>query len=128
MTVSPDAAVVQEFLRAVGAKDWPAARATLNEDVVWTLPGTGPISGEAHGPTAVLDRARTITSANVTIEPQHLHLGYRSIAVTVHNTARRADAELDEWLAIVFTCRDGRITTIDTHISDVPMMERFFAV
>ncbi|MFJ4655036.1 hypothetical protein ACIP5Y_27490 [Nocardia sp. NPDC088792] len=71
-------------------------------------------------------RSRAITAAGIRFDPRHLHDGYRSVAVTVHNTASRPDAELDEWLAIVFTCRDGRIATIDTHISDVPMMERFF--
>ncbi|MET8874597.1 nuclear transport factor 2 family protein [Nocardia sp. NPDC004604] len=128
MTESHDAGVVEKFLQAVGAEDWSALETVLAPDVVWTLPGTSRISGEAHGAAAVVERAQAITAAKITIEPQHLHIGYRSIAVTVHNTAHRPDADLDEWLAIVFTCRAGKIATIDTHISDVPMMERFFAV
>lgn len=128
MSTSADAATAQNFLQAVGQRDWTALSAMLEPDVVWTLPGTSRISGEAHGPDAVIARAKAITGAVAKFDPQHLHEGYRSVAVTVHNTASRPGAELDEWLAIVFTCRDGRIATIDTHISDVPMMERFFGV
>jgi hypothetical protein len=78
------------------------------------------------GPEAVLARTRAIAGANLTVEPQHLHVGHRSIVATIHNTAARP-VELDEWLALVFTTRAGRIASIETHLSDVPMLERFYA-
>jgi uncharacterized protein len=121
-----DVAVVAEALGAVRRQDWDRVAELLAPDVVWTLPGTSWVSGVATGPEAVLARTQAIAGANLTVEPQHLHVGHSSIVATIHNTAA-GPVELDEWLALVFTTRAGRIATIETHLSDVPMLERFYA-
>ncbi|MFF4569304.1 nuclear transport factor 2 family protein [Streptomyces sp. NPDC001410] len=121
-----DAAVVGEMLAASRRKDWDRVAELLDPEVVWSLPGKSRISGDAVGRKAVVERARAIDAAKLTTDPQHLHIGSRSIIATIHNTAE-TPLPLDEWLALVFTVRSGLITTIDTHLTDVPMLERFYA-
>jgi uncharacterized protein len=121
-----DVAVVGQALGAVARKDWDRVAALLAPDVAWTLPGNSSVSGVATGPEAVLGRIRAIADANLTSEPQHVHIGSDSIVATIHNTATHP-VDLDEWLAMVFTTRDGLIATIATHLSDIPMLERFYA-
>lgn len=121
-----DVAVVTEMLVASRRQDWDRVAELLDPDVVWYLPGNSRISGLATGRDAVVARAQVIDSAKLTVDPQHLLVGYRSIVATIHNTASRP-VELDEWLALVFTLRSGRIATIDTHLSDIPMLERFYS-
>lgn len=120
-----DVKIVAEMLAASRKNDWDRVAELLDPDVVWALPGDSLISGDAVGPDAVVARARIIADAKLTVELQHFHLGSRSIVATIHNTAAHP-VELNEWLALVFTMRSGRIATIDTHLSDVPMITRFY--
>jgi uncharacterized protein len=53
--------------------------------------------------------------------------GLHGVAMLLHNTGNDGGRPLDERLAAVFTFRDDRIARLDTFLSDVPMMERFFA-
>ncbi|OIQ94522.1 hypothetical protein GALL_234790 [mine drainage metagenome] len=52
----------------------------------------------------------------------HCHRNFRNF-----NTAEREGATLDEKLATVCRLREGRIAEIETFLSDVPGMDRFFA-
>ncbi len=121
-----DAAIAGEMLAASRRQDWERVAELLDPEVVWNMPGNSRISGVAVGRQAVIERAKVIDAAKLTVEPQHVHIGYRSIVVTIHNTAEKP-VPLEEWLALVFEFRDGLITTIDTHLSDIPMFERFYA-
>ncbi|MDT7729666.1 MAG: uncharacterized protein QOI21_6242 [Actinomycetota bacterium] len=121
-----DAAVVREMLAASRQQDWDRVAELLAPEVVWNMPGHSRISGVAIGPQAVVARAKIIDAANLTVEPQHMLIGYQSIVATIHNTAEKP-LPLDEWLALVFTVQSGLIATIDTHLSDIPMFERFYA-
>ncbi len=124
---SVDARVAERFLGAYGARDWEALRALLADGVTWTMPGTGTISGTAHGTEAVIDRARRIVAGGVETELLHVLVGRRSVALSLRNTAQAPDGrKLDEHLAVVLTVRDGRITAIDSHLSDVDGMSAFF--
>jgi ketosteroid isomerase-like protein len=122
-----DAAIATGMLAASRRQDWDRVAEVLDPEVVWSMPGNSRISGLAVGPEAVVERAKVIDSAKLTVEPQHVQIGYQSVVVTIHNTAEKP-IPLDEWLALVFTFRNGLITTIDTHLSDVPGFEQFYAV
>lgn len=126
-TTSPaDVAVVTEALGAVARQDWGRLSDLVHPDAVWTLPGASSVSGVASGRSAVIETARAIAAANLTSEPHQLMIGHHSVVATIRNTAS-LPVHLDEWLALVFIVRDGHITGIDTHLSDIPMLERFYA-
>ncbi|MFI1407041.1 nuclear transport factor 2 family protein [Streptomyces griseofuscus] len=106
--------------------DWPAIRSLLHEDATWTLPGDNTISGTAVGADAVFERARSIASWGLSLELLHVLVSHENMALSLHNTARRPDPVLDEYLTTVCRLRDGRIADIETYQSDVPGMNAFF--
>ncbi|GAA3178556.1 MULTISPECIES: nuclear transport factor 2 family protein [Streptomyces] len=114
------------FHQALTARDWDGIRALLHPDATWTLPGDNTVSGTADGADAMVDRARLIASYGVDFALRHVLVSRENVALSLHNTARRADAVLDEHLATVCTLRDGRIARIETYLSDVPGMNAFF--
>nr|WP_247690546.1 hypothetical protein [Streptomyces sp. B15] len=88
--------------------------------------GDDAISGTADGADAVVERAQLIASYGLDFELLHLLVSMENMALSLHNTARREDAVLDEYLATVCRLRDGRIASIETYLSDVPGMDAFF--
>ncbi|MEU6989440.1 hypothetical protein ABZ953_02105 [Streptomyces sp. NPDC046465] len=79
----------------------PATSARKNRS---QLPHT--ISGTADGADAVVERAQQIASYGLDFELLHLLVSRESMALSLHNTARREDAVLDEYLATVCRLRD----------------------
>ncbi len=119
--------IAREFHGALVARDWGRLRAVLHDDASWTLPGDNAVSGRAEGAEAVIERARTIAGYGLRFELEHVLLSRDNMALGLHNTAERDGVRLDEHLATVCRLRDGRIADIETFLSDVPGMDRFFA-
>lgn len=71
-------------------------------------------------------RAQKIASYGLNFELLHLLVSRENMALSLHNTARREGAVLDEHLATVCQLRDGKIASIETYLSDVPGMNAFF--
>ncbi|MFF4406401.1 nuclear transport factor 2 family protein [Streptomyces sp. NPDC001404] len=116
----------RRFHAALITGDWPAIRSMLHDDATWTLPGDNTISGTVVGADAVVDRARKIASYGPSFELLHILVSRENMALSLHNTAQRPDAILDEHLTTVCRLRDGRIADIETYLSDVPGMNAFF--
>ncbi|ATL65574.1 nuclear transport factor 2 family protein [Nocardia terpenica] len=119
-------AIGKQFHAALSTRDWDALRALLHDDATWTLPGDNTVSGVAVGADAVIERARTIAGYGLNFELLHVLVSRENVALSLHNTARRDDAVLDEYLSSVCRLRDGRIAAIETFLSDVPGMNAFF--
>jgi ketosteroid isomerase-like protein len=116
------------FHEALVARDWSGLRTLFHDDATWTLPGDHAISGPAIGGDAVVERAKLIASYGLSFELKHVLLSRTNMALALHNTAERADGvRLDEHLATVCRLRDGRIAEVETFLSDVPGMNRFFS-
>lgn len=92
----------------------------------WTFPGTSRISGEAHGASGVMARAKIIAAHGVNVEIIRPVYGYNGVAVILHNTGAKDGRVLDEHLAAVFAFRGDKIERLDTFLSDAPMVETFF--
>jgi hypothetical protein len=56
----------------------------------------------------------------------HVILGYEGVALQLHNTGQWKGNVLDEYLTTVCTVRDGKIARLDTYISDIPMVNKYF--
>jgi uncharacterized protein len=118
--------IAQKFLAGLRNRDWDLLKSIMADDIVWSLPGSSLISGEAHGVDAVIQRARLIVSYGLTFTLKHILLGQHGVALSLNNTAQRGDVILDQHLATVCRLRDGKIFTIDTYLSDVDMVNAFF--
>ena len=124
---SGDVTVAERFLTAYRAHDWEALRALLADDVTWSMPGAGTISGTVHGRAAAIDRIQEIVGRGLRTELLHILAGQHGIVLSLRNTATAADGRtLDEHLSTVLTIRDGKIVAIDSYLSDVDGMSAFF--
>lgn len=101
-------------------------RSLLTDDSTWTMPGAGTISGTAVGGDAVTARAQQIVGYGLNFELQDVLIGQHGLALSLHNTATRDSLVLDERLATVCQLRAGKISGIDTYISDIEGFNAFF--
>ena len=119
--------MAKAFHAALVGQDWRAMRELFHDDATWTLPGDNAISGTAVGADAVVERARLIASYGLSFELENILLSRDNMALGLHNTGERNGMQLDEHLATVCRLREGRIAEIETFLSDVLGMNRFFA-
>ena len=115
------------FIESLRSGDANGFRTIMTDDVVWTLPGTSQVSGVAKGVEEILKRARTIVAYGTKLEVQHVVLGHEGVALLLHNTGNQNGRILDEYLTTVCTLRDGKIARLDTYISDIEMVNTYFA-
>lgn len=124
-----NAKIAEDFLSAYKDHDWESLRKLFDQDIQWTLPGAGKISGTAVGVDAALNRVKSIVAGEVKTKLNHILVGQNGITLSLSNTAESADGRiLDEQLATVLTVDQGLIIKIDTYLSNVPMMEKYFSV
>jgi ketosteroid isomerase-like protein len=118
--------LAETFLNAVGTQNWDLLHSIITEDISWTLPGTSLISGEVNSANAIITRAQQIVSYGVNMELKHILYGQYNVALSIHNQASRGELVLDEHLATVCTIRDGKISKIETYLSDIDGVNAFF--
>ena len=116
----------EQFHAALTAGDWEAIRSLLHTDATWTLPGENTVSGTVVGADAIVGRAQKIADYGLSFELLHVLVSRENMALSLHNTAQRDEAVLDEYLSTVCRLRDGKIASIETYLSDVPAMNAFF--
>jgi len=121
--------MAEDFLSAYKDHDWDSVEKLLHPNIEWTLPGEGKISGTAKGVDAVIERVKTIVNGGVVTTLHHILVGQYGLTLSLNNTATKSDGRvLDEELATVLTVQNGQITKIDTYLSDVSMMEKYFTI
>jgi hypothetical protein len=98
----------------------------MADDIVWSLPGSSLMSGEAHGVDAILKRSEILHVYGVNIEIERVVYGFRDVALHLHNTGKRDRMILDEYLTTVCHLGSEKILRLDTFISDVEMLNDFF--
>ena len=126
LTVLEKKKLAETMLTALGTKNWDLFRSIITEDISWTLPGSSSISGEINGINAIIDRAKEIVSNGVSLELKHILYGQYNFALSIHNQASRGNLILDEHLATVCTIYNGKIAKIETYVSDVDGVNKFF--
>ena len=107
-------------------KDWAAMRLIVADDAVWALPGTSRISGESRGGDAVVARSQLLSSYGLNVAVERILYGPTGVAVSLHNTGQSGGLALDEHLTNVVRVSEGKITGIDTYVSDLEMLNSFF--
>jgi uncharacterized protein len=126
MTLEKKQQTARRFLSVLSHPDAEVVKSVATEDFVWTFPGSSSISGEAHGVDGVMRRAQTIASYKVKVEVVRAVYGLKGVSMILHNTSDMDQRALDEHVVAVFTFRGGKISRLDTYLSDVGMAEIFF--
>ena len=121
-------ALASRFAKAIKSQDEELLRSVTTADVVWSLPGSNVISGNAKGSAAILRRGKLLADYGVNIAIDHVVYGRTGFGLLLHNTGKRLGRVLDEHLTTVFQPRGAMIAAIDTYISDVTMLDDYFAL
>lgn len=120
-------ALATSFIEALGKRDAELLRSITTEDVTWSLPGSSVVAGVARGVGGIMDRAKRFAEKSLSIQIEHVVVGHRGVALLLHNTGQSGSARLDEHLTTVIQLEGERIHRLDTYITDVPMLDRYFA-
>jgi ketosteroid isomerase-like protein len=115
------------FHLALVNRDWASLEAIMTPDVTWTLPGSNLISGTVIGIAEVIERATLIASYGPSFDLEYILVSRDNMALAIHNQAIRGELVLDEHLATVCTITDGRISAVETYLSDVDGMNAYFS-
>jgi hypothetical protein len=126
MTDTEKNELAQTFMSGLRNRDWNLLRSIMTSGIIWTVPGSSLISGEARGVDAVIERAQRIVSYGLTFTLKRVLIGQHGLALSLHNTAKRGDVVLDEHLATVCILQDAKVCAIHTYLSDVNMPNAFF--
>jgi ketosteroid isomerase-like protein len=118
--------LARRFLSVLSAPDEDVVRGVAVEDVIWTFPGSSPISGEAHGVAGIIKRGSMIAGQGVKVEILSAVYGHSGAAMILHNTASGNGRVLDERVVAMFAFRGDKIARLDTYLSDVAMADAFF--
>lgn len=118
--------IAEDYIAVIRGGGRELMERVMTEDVVWSLPGSSKMSGEAVGWDGLEERIKTFASFNVDMNVEHVLYGLDEVAVLLHNTSKRGDLRLDEHLTTVLKLRNGKIYRLETYLSDVPMLNRFF--
>lgn len=119
--------ITRKFSAAMAARDVDLLKDIMTNDVTWSLPGTSLMSGEAHGVEAVLKRAEIMHRHGVHVQIEYVVFGLKDVAQHLHNTGQFGGNVLDEHISNVYGLRENKICRIDTFVSDVAMLNAFFA-
>ena len=126
MTDSAKKKIAEAFIAALRAGSKRDLQAIMVDDVVWSLPGSSTMSGEARGVDAILKRSEILHSHGIKIEIEHVVYGFRDVALHLHNTGKRDGRILDEHLTTVCYLDGDKIRRLDTFVPDVEMLNAFF--
>ena len=126
MTDTEKNELAQTFMSGLRNRDWNLLHSIMTSGIIWTVPGSSLISGEARGVDAVIERAQRIVSYGLTFTLKRVLIGQHGLALSLHNTAKRGDVVLDEHLATVCILQDAKVCAIHTYLSDVNMPNAFF--
>jgi hypothetical protein len=119
--------IATNFIAGLSARDARMIAPIMAEDVIWSIPGSCLVSGEAHGVQGIIGRANHFASHSLKIEILHVLFGYTGAALSLHNTGTHNGRILDEYVTTVIQFEGDRIKRLDTYIADVKMLNDYFA-
>jgi uncharacterized protein len=118
--------IAENYIKALTKRDAALLTSITTEDIVWRLPGTSLVSGEARGVEAILKISETLTRFGVSISLERVVYGLDDVGAHQHNTGIHDGKVLDEHNTTVCHLRGRKIHRLETFISDVNMLNEFF--
>ena len=119
-------ALATTFIKGLTARSENILSPIMVDDVVWTIPGSSRVSGEAKGVAGIIHRAEIFGAYSLKIEILNVVFGLTGVALLLHNTGSFEGRTLDERLTTVIQLAGTKIKRLDTYISDVTMLNEYF--
>jgi ketosteroid isomerase-like protein len=130
MREHPHAELIRRGYEAFAEGDMAALSDMMAEDVVWHVPGEGPLAGEHRGREAVLGffkEARDLSGGTLQVNVQSI-VALEKVAVALTRLrASRAGKDLDAIGAVVYKVKDGKINEAWSLARDVKRKAEFFS-
>ncbi|MFC6081105.1 nuclear transport factor 2 family protein [Sphaerisporangium aureirubrum] len=130
MSEHPNAVLARESYDALINGDFDHLRGTLlSDDVVFHVPGRGPLAGEYQGKEAVLSylgQLSEITKDTMSYEPQAFLADDEHAAVMLRAHGERGGHAIDDRGVHVFRITDGKISERWSYPQDSYAVDEFF--
>jgi len=125
----PHRLLARSLWSAIAEGDGEAVREMLAEDVLWRVHGQHPLSGEYHGPDAVLDYlarlGERVDDLNSTLE--RIFVNEDGAMLVHHTVGARGAKRLAVDVILMLIVRDGRVILADSVPTDQAASDRFWA-
>lgn len=118
------------MLEALKRGDYEYGLARFAEDVVWHLPGRGPLGGDHEGRGAVLAAMRRfekLSGGTLDIELHDVFGNDEHVVVLLYATGTRGDKRYDSLEADVYHVRDGLIREFWSLSEDQRLTDEFWS-
>jgi ketosteroid isomerase-like protein len=129
----PNLELINQFFQAYGARDLPALRRVLAEDVRWVFPGRHPLAGAKIGVDEVVAffdaMGGVMSNAKVKVEALVSGVSDTHVAEAQHMTTHREGEDvlnLEQYWCVLWTFADGRIKEGRHLASDQQAVDEFF--
>ena len=126
MPEHPNVARIRAGYEAFAKGDFAALDDLFDEDIRWTIPGRGPLSGTYEGRRAVYDlfgRMFELTEGSFRVEPRTIFADDTDAVTVAVATAHRGQKSTEILVAHIARLRDGRVVefreaTTDQYAAD----------
>jgi ketosteroid isomerase-like protein len=118
---------VQRGLAAALSGDWSTLETLVHGDVIWHIPGSSPIAGDAIGIDAFVAMVQKVFSSGLNVDLLNVFAAGDQVATLQRNTATSNDGDLDILVVNIFTMTEGKLTRLQTFPSDLYALDRFWS-
>lgn len=112
----PKVELIQAYLASAKRQDFPAMISLFADDLVYRVPGNGPLSGETHGKSAAIDyfgKLMQITNGSYAITGVVDWLvSDNRVALVATETMSRGDRTVDWTRVVLFTFHGDLVSEI----------------
>ncbi len=129
MGAQENADLVRRGYAAFSSGDMATLGGLFADDVVWTAPGTGRLSGPKEGRDATLGffgELMTLSGGTFRVNVLDIQGGEERVYALQHMHAEHDGKVLDQNGVNVFTVVDGRVTAVDDYASDTGAASEFW--
>jgi ketosteroid isomerase-like protein len=126
----PNEDLVRESVAAFGRGDMAALQKTWAEDIRWHIPGRGLLAGDYQGVeqvTQLFALLAEVTGGTASVELHDVLANDDHAANLFTLRGERAGKQLNENVVLIYHFRDGKITEIWTHPTDLYAYDEFFS-
>lgn len=119
--------IVSAFAAAIVHDDHAGIAEHVTPDIVWTIPGSSVISGQATGIDGVIRLADQFAQYGLHISLQGYAFGRDTVAVRLHDNGEHNGNRIDQDVINVLAIRDDKIESVTSHFTDVGSFDTYFS-